>query len=351
MALKRRGTMYYAIVRVDGRQRWIRVGTVYREAKKKHDELIVQAAAGTIVQPSKVTFAEFADEWEKTYCAVRLKRSTMLEYASYLKNHLKPFFGDTRMSAIGPKMVQDYVAQEVRGGRLSPKSVRNHVVVLKRLMASAVEWGVIDRNPASKTVLPRIPQTEMAFLTPSEVRRLLDSTPEGWSRLMLATACLTGARKGEILAMKHDSWSLAERIITVRRTLYAGELQEPKSKRSMRVLPMPESLAVMYASLVSDDVDPQAFVFHLPDGRPLANGTPNRILRRALKKAGLPEVTFHALRHSFVAAAIASEVPIKVIQELVGHASIQMTLDRYGHLLPSSKADAAKAIDDLVNGA
>jgi integrase len=65
----------------------------------------------------------------------------------------------------------------------------------------------------------------------------------------------------------------------------------------------------------------------------------------------LPEVTFHALRHSFVAAAIASEVPIKVIQELVGHASIQMTLDRYGHLLPSSKADAAKAIDDLVNGA
>lgn len=351
MALRKRGSIYYAIIRVDGKQHWIRVGSDYREARRQHDILVAEACKGSLAPVSQVGFSEFADEWLRTYCEVRLKPSTYYEYEIHVRCHLKPYFGDMRMDSITTKTVQNYIADKVKQGRWDPKTIRNQMVTAKRLFACAVDWGVITHNPAARVVLPRIPHREMSFLEPSEMRRLIEATPEGCSRLLIATACLTGARKGEIQAMRHKCWDLEARTITIRQTLYAGKLQDPKSKRSIRVLPMPDTLAEMYLSLTAGGVDPDSFIFHQPDGTPLANGTPNRILARAIKKAGLPEVTFHALRHSFVAAAIASDVPLKVIQALAGHASITTTMDRYGHLLPNSQADAAKAVSEAIYGA
>jgi len=348
MSLVKKGNVFYAVIYVDGKQRWIRCGNQRREAKRKHDQLVVEAATGDLRAESTITFSEFADQWVAAYAAVRLKRSTYKEYTCYLRVHLTPYFGHMRLKSITPQMVQTYVAFKVKEGRLNAKSVRNHMVVMKRMLTSAVDWGLINSNPASKTILPRIPQVEMAFLTPEDVRKLLDATPEGWSRLLIATACLTGARKGELLALQHEDWSLEKQTITIKRTLYDGVLQEPKSMRSVRVLPMPASVAHMYETLVPIGIEPSNFVFRQADGTPLANGTPNRILNRALEKAGLEKVTFHALRHTFVALAVAGGVPIKVIQELAGHASIQTTLDRYGHLLPESRADAASAVEMCV---
>lgn len=350
MALVKKKDVYYAVIKINGKQVWFRCGTNRREAQRRHDELVVDAARGKVQAPSRTTFSEYADEWLVKYGDVRLKRSTRLEYGIYIERHLKPFFGEMRLAAITTQTVQSYISNRITEAGLSPKSIRNHLVVLKRMMAIAVDWQLISSNPASKAVLPRIPQKEIEFLTPADIRRLLDSTPEGAARLLLATACLTGPRKGEILAMAHGSWDLVNRTITVKRTLYAGQFQTPKSVRSLRVLPMPDYLADMYAALFPDGSDPESLIFCQPDGSPLANGTPNRILDRALTKAGLSHVTFHALRHSFISAAIASRVPIKVIQALAGHASIQMTLDRYGHLLPESRGDAARAVENAIFG-
>jgi integrase len=94
-----------------------------------------------------------------------------------------------------------------------------------------------------------------------------------------------------------------------------------------------------------------ATAFILGDGpNPITNTLPNKLLKRTLARAGLPSVTFHGLRHSFVAAHIAAGTPVKAIQEMAGHASITTTMDRYGHLLPQSNEQAARAIQDAVFG-
>lgn len=347
MTLLKRGAVYYAVVRVQGKQRWIRCGTDRREARRRHDELMLDARAGRLGLPTKLTFEEFSRQFVTDYCDVRLKPSTRKEYRSYIDTHLVPFFGQRRLADITTRDIQAYVGEKTRQGRLAPKSIRNHLVVLKRMMAVALEWEVLKTNPALKVTAPRVPRPEIKFLSPAEMQRLIAATDEE-HRLLIATACLVGARKGELLALKHDAVSIPDRTITIKRTLYAGEIQEPKSQKSIRVLPMPDVLVPMYESQLPA-AQPDGFVFSTAAGQPLANGTPNRVLKRALKAAGLDEsVTFHGLRHSFIAAAIQARIPLKVIQELAGHSSITITMDRYGHLLPGAQEEAIKAVSDAV---
>lgn len=348
VSLVKRGTRYYAVLYDNsGRQRWFACGEDKRAAKRRHDQLSVELRKGDIVEPSRIKFEQYCTQWLHDYARVRLKQSTYKEYESYTRVHLVPFFGQLRLCDITSQKVQQYIA--LKADSLSAKTVRNHLVVMKKMMATAVDWQLLQRNPATAVTLPRVLQPEIAFLTPEQMHAMIDATPEE-SAPLIVLACLTGMRKGEIIGLKWDCIDFDAGTVTVKRSVYAALLQEPKSKRSVRVLPMPNALSDLLA-IEFERLSPHQTAFVFGDGKvPMANSLPNRILARALQEAGLPSITFHGLRHSFVAAHIAAGTPMKAIQEMAGHASITTTMDRYGHLLPHTKEEAGRAIQDAIFG-
>lgn len=342
---------FYAVVRVDGRQRWLAAGTSKRKAQMLHDEWVVKARKGELVIPKPITLAEFAELFIEDYCKVALKPVTISEYEGYLTKYLIPAFGSMRMSSIRHEHVQRYVSRLVREGRLSPKSIANQLVPLRRMFTIAQQWGYANHNPAKGIALPRSERKEMSILAPREMRLLIDATPVEWKAL-IAVGCLLGLRKGEALGLQWDAVLWDEHRIDVRKSLWGGQLQEPKTKKSSAKVPMTRRVeALLMERMTLSPASELDLVFCRVDGSPLRPDWVNRgLLEPALKKAGLPRVSYHQLRHSCISAHIAAGTNVKVVQELARHASIQTTLDLYSHVLPESKLKAAKVLEEAVWG-
>lgn len=296
--------------------------------------------------PELLTFQAFVERWLRDFASVAYKPSTTKEYESVLRSHLLPRFGDDRLESIRPQDVQSHIASVDSEGLLSAASIRNQVTVLRSLFSVAVDWGLLEQNPAVHVISPRAERAEMSFLTPGQMQTLIELTPSKW-RMLIAAACLTGLRKGELLALQWEDVDTGSSALRVRHTLFEGQLQAPKSPSSIRAVPIPSRLNAMLLSVQSPSST--GFVFN-EQGWPLSSRMPNKVLRYALKRAQLPEVRFHDLRHSFVAAHVAAGTPPKVIQGLLGHASIQTTLDTYGHLMPELNQASAAALESAVFG-
>ena len=351
MSLYERNGRWSVILYVDGKQKWIAAGTSKKRAQQLHDELVVKNRKGDLVIPPPITFKDFSELWMRDYCEVALKPVTIYEYKGYMRKYLVPAFGHLKLTAIHHEQVQRFVSGLVRQGNLKPKSIRNQVAPLSRMFALAIRWGYMTSNPAERIALPRQEQTEIAFLTPPQVKLLIDATPPEWKAL-IALGCMCGMRKGEVMGLTHDSVLWAEKRINIKQSMWNGRLQEPKTKRSNAKVPMtPTVEALLMERVLACPASPMNLVFCRADGSPLRQEWVNHgVLDPALKRAGLPRITYHGLRHSFVAGLIGANVPIKVIQELARHASVQTTLDKYGHILPDSKEDAIGLLEAAVWG-
>lgn len=356
MSLFERNGRWYAIVYINRHQRWIPLGSTKTITKKQaqaaHDEIAVKNHRGELVIPKPITFEDFSKVWMRDYCEITLKPVTISEYQGYLRKYLIPAFGSMKMTQIRPEHVQRHVTELVRGNRLKPKTIRNQMVPMKRMFELAIRWGYATQNPAEKIALPRQEHTEMAFLSSEQVRALVDATDPKWQAL-IALGAMCGMRKGECLGLTHDSILWAEKRIHVKQSLWNNKLQEPKTIRSRAKIPMCSTVeALLMERMLICPASTMNLVFCRDDGSPLRADYVNRgILEPALKKAGLPRITFHGLRHSFVAGLIEQNVNIKVIQTLARHTSIQTTLDKYGHILPDSTEDAISRLEEAVWGA
>lgn len=297
---------------------------------------------------SGVPFAEFSGTWLTTWAVVRLKASGYREYESIVRLHLNPKFGDLSLTEIGALEVQEYVAGKLASG-LSPRTVANHVQVLRLVFEYACSCGLVDENPTKKVVVPRVDRQEMHFLTPEQLHQLIEATAPSW-RLLVAMAALTGIRKGEQLALAFSDIDLERRTLTITKSMRGGVVTAPKTKASVSQIPLPESLLPLIEQRRRQVCDPDGLVFCRADGSPLSDGTPNRVLAKSLTKAGLPSIRWHDLRHSWVVAHLQAGTDIKTLQQLGRWSSTQTLLDVYSHVVPATGGDAANRLDRMVGG-
>ena len=239
----------------------------------------------------------------------------------------------------------------MRAAGLSDKSVRNYVGVLRALFNHAADrrrqWAT--RNPVADIELPKAPTyTEIRYLTRDEVWALVDAARPGYyqalDRAMYLTAALTGLRIGELQALDWRCVDFVHARIRVRRTWdrKAKTFTTPKSRRSERAVPMPDVVAGELELLLRAyhpdvvDPDPDTLVFGHPEtGEPLGWRLMYERLRAALKAAGLEEAFgFHSLRHSYGTALAAQGVPMRTLQEWMGHRDIATT-QRYADYCPN----------------
>ncbi len=212
----------------------------------------------------------------------------------------------------------------------------------------ALQWGHLDTNPAQYAERPRDQDKEIEVLTPEEIRRLLEAQ-EDPLRTLLLTAVLTGMRQGELFGLKWEDIDFERHQIHVRRALWHGQLVTPKSRRSRRAIDMPPTLEAALRRLSAQKRS--EFVFCSEAGTPInADNFRHREFPRALKRAELRHVRFHDLRHTYTSLLVAQGAHPKYIQAQLGHASIQTTLDRYGHLMPQLHQAESQKLDQLVFG-
>jgi len=265
-----------------------------------------------------------------------LAASTQARDRSYLRSLILPKFGATNVGNITTADIETWV----RGLGRAPETVHKAFQILSGVLSRAVRTRRISVNPALLAEgLPRIERTEMRFLTVDEVKRLAAAC-DGYETLVWAAA-LTGLRWAELVGLRWSNVNLETRTITVAETVVEvdGRLitKGPKTPASRRQVVAPVSLI--------DMLEPgHGSVF----GRLHGSNFRKRVWEPATREVGLEGVRFHDLRHTQAAWLIERGVHPKVIQHRLGHSSIKVTLDRYGHLMEGLDAAAADGLDGML---
>ena len=293
-----------------------------------------------------VAFADFVASWLATVAAVKLKASAYREYESIARRHLVPAFGDLDLSDVTTERIQVYVAGKLEDG-MSRRSTINHTIVLKRILGTAVDYGLVVENPVDKVAKPRVERSEMSFLTPQELHRLIEATPPT-QRLVIALPALCGLRKGEVLALEFGDIDTVARTISITKSMRGGMVSSPKTSSSVSTIPLSESLLPLIEQR-RRQAGGHRLVFCRSDGSALSDTAPNRVLSRALADAGLPSIRFHDLRHSWAVAHLRAGTDIKTLARLGRWSSTTTLLETYAHVIPSIGGDAVQRLDRLVN--
>lgn len=322
-----------AVYRDDTGRRHSKTLATKREAKAFLAATMTDQARGQWVDPrgGQLPFGEWAERWRQGR-VVRV--STAATEEGRLRNHLLPAFGSTPLKDITPLAVRAFVARLAQ--ERAPKTVRNVHALLSTILRDAVLEGLLLSNPCLGVRLPGEQRYEACFLSPEQIEALIQATPAS-SRTLVLVAAGTGLRWGELAGLPVSRLDLLRRRLEVVQTLSdvngALSLGPPKTASSRRTISLPPMLVYALGRHLRGHRGELAFTG--PDGGPLRRSNfYARVWRPAVVAAGLsPAPRFHDLRHSHVAMLISAGVPLKAIQQRMGHSSIVMTMDRYGHLL------------------
>ena len=297
---------------------------------------------------SKTTVAEWSERWYRTKSS--LKPKTLVGYDSNLRVHVLSAFGDYELRHIDRMAVEEWVA-DLQASGLGPSAIRQARQVLNSIMKLAVEAGYLLVNPVTGVKAPRQNDREMLFLSAEEVERLAAAIRPPYATLVYLLA-YGGLRWGEAVAVRRKRCQLLRSRVEVAESLTEarGRLEFGTTKthqRRMVVIPgfLRELLAAHLAAKVSDDSE--ALIFTSLEGQPLRNSNfRRRVWHRAIADAGLEEgLRIHDLRHTCASLLIAQGAHPKAIQVHLGHSSISVTMDRYGHLFPSDMEALAADLD------
>src|SRR5687767_5727496 len=309
------------------------------DAERFVREMEVDLDRGTWIDPagSQLALAHWAEEFLSL--ARRLSPSTQQTYRRDLTRYILPRFGAYRLGRLPADEIEHWLNDEVAAG-IAPSSVHRHYRTLRRVLQVAVEKEKIPANPCDRVQPPHVPAREMVFLTWEEAVDLAEAMHERYRALMYL-AVDSGMRWSELVGLRRRSVDLRRGKVRVTEQLIrlgAGEWlrKEPKTPSSVRSITIsPETTAILMGHLErfgTPDLD--GLVFTNGAGNPLISSSFwQHYFRPAQRGAGL-SCRFHDLRHTSVALAIAEGAHPKAIQTRMGHSSINVTLDRYGHLFP-----------------
>ncbi len=353
MAVKKLPNGHWEASYRDNRQRErVKIFPTRREADRWLSTIKTDVARGEYVDPrlARSMFDQWAEEWMAT--TAHLKPKTRAGYESDLRVHVLPVFGDRSIGSIQQVDVRRFVADMVATGA-APGTVRNARKVLRLVLATAEGSGAIRGNPCNGVRVPASPKADMVFLNAEQVEALATAIDPRYST-HVRFAAYTGLRAGEICALRVGRLDLlrgralvAESVTEVDRMgLVFGE---PKTyqRRSVTLPPfLRDELASHLAARTPTSDD---FVFPSRSGGVLRHKDfYRRVFKPAVVAAGLPPaMRFHDLRHTCAALCIALGAHPKAIQERLGHSSITVTLDRYGHLFPKLDEALTDRLDAL----
>lgn len=317
-------------------------GATKRDAQKFHDNLRTLILSGGYSREQakapgeNPTFAEFATDYIEGSAKANDKPSTLAAKQSILATHLVPALGPRQMKEIGLRDIEKLKGTLLAKGR-SAKTVNNVLTVLHRMLAVAVEWGTIATAPKVRWLKTSKPKVD--YLSFDEAQALIQAADPAW-RPMIVVALKTGLRIGELMALRWEDVDLRAKVLTVRTSLWRGNVTTPKGGRA-RTVDLSDEAARALSSVRHLK---GALVFSQGNGTHLTEDICRGALHRACRAAGLRRLGWHALRHTFASHLVMRGADLKVVQECLGHATIEMTM-RYAHLSPKARQHAVAMLD------
>jgi len=302
---------------------------------------------------ARMQFGVWADEWLSL--SVDLRASTRSTYERELRAGLLPTFDRIPLAAISPEVVRRWIADQAARG-VSPTQANKRFRILRRILNVAVETDHLVKNPCKGIRAPEIPHQEMQFLTAVEVRDLAEAMPD-WCRVWVYFAAETGLRWGEMLGVRQRDLDLLRRKVHV--VQQVTEVQsviqppsKPKTKAGKRTVDLSPFLTeILMAQLERAQPGQNGLVFVNTVGQtPHASSFHSGVWVKAKRKAGL-QLRWHDLRHTAVALAVEQGAHALAIKERLGHSTIEVTLDRYGHLFPQLGEAIAAGLDETFRAA
>ena len=355
---KRADGRWAAAVSLPRRKRRTLYGKTRQEVARKLNEALRDREAGLPIIPERQTVEQFLTHWLKT-AEPTIRRTTFVRYEEYMRLHTIPVIGHIRLPRLTPQHLQDLYTKKLAEG-LSPTSVRHLHTVLHRALKQALRWNLIIRNVSEAVDPPRRASTDHQALTPEEVRRFLEAAREDRLEALYVLAVTTGMRRGELLGLHWRDVNLDQGTLQVRHTLqqggFLGEPKTAKARRQIDLAPLAvEALQRHRIHQLKDryEAGPQwpdtDFVFTNALGNYV---DPDNLRRRSfgplLRRAGVPSIRFHDLRHTAATLLLGLDTRPKVVQELLGHSQIAVTMDVYSHVLPTMQREAMNGLDKLL---
>jgi integrase len=335
-----------------------------QEVVKLLGQVTREREQGLTVLHDRQTVAEYLTSWiqAKSY---RVKYGSSRRYETIVRRHLIPGLGAHVLSKLTAQQVAAFYAQALAGGMSATLANYCHQV-LNTALEEALRLGVVYRNVAAMVDPPRRVKHEMAVFDEAQIQQLLAAVVGDRLEALCLLEVATGMRIGEILGLTWDEVHVEGATVSVRMTMQKhpnrdASREEVKTSHSARIIALPElvvdALQAHQRRQAAERVQlgpawsDLRLVFPDAVGRPIDA----RYLRtfwwyRLLKRAGLPRIRFHDLRHTAATLLLARGVPIKVVSEILGHSSVSITLNLYGHVLPHMQQQAAGTMNEILRG-
>src|SRR5258708_581350 len=358
---ERKGKQWVAqIVLEHGRTRQ-RYFNTQEEAADALNEMLYELKRGMLVTSPKQTVKQYLEHWLENVHKPTIRISTYVRYRAILNRYLLPKIGHIQLQMLAPQHIQTLYAEKVHDG-LSPMTINMIHGVLHKALDNAVQTNLLARNICDVVRPPRITKYEIQPLTTEQAQKLLETARGHFIAPLLTLALTTGMRRGELLGLHWQDIDFEKKSLQVRRSVdriagYGFVESEPKTTRGRRKVTLPHFVIDILKQHRAHQLEvrlkagaawrDRGLVFCNAQGGFL---DPHRLLhlfQQLLKDAGLPKMRFHDLRHSAASILLSAGVPAKVVQELLGHSQIGMTLGTYSHVLPGMQEEAMDKWDDL----
>lgn len=310
----------------------------------------VEEDVKAFLNPSRETVAQYLTRWlpDRT----DLKPATRRCYEDMVRLHLLPTLGGVRLQSLSPDKIEAVWKDMERRGRLRSAVLAR--AVLRKALQDAVRLGALDRNPVDRTKAPKQQKKQVEFFTVEEVDAILRQAAPRWKPL-IQFAAHSGLRIGEILGLCWDDVDMSRGVLSVRRNVVAvggkNIVQEStKTEAGVRRLTLPAAArdALQAQRRNVQEVSAGNPIFATEDGGYLMARNVTRAFSEARDAAGVKRLSFHSLRHFAVTVQLAAGVPLPMVSKRIGHATLAMTSDLYGHLLPQADRAAADAVDKYL---
>ena len=322
-----------------------------KELSAKLRQHIDSYQGADLTEQSRMTLSEWLDKWLENM-ADTLRPNTLRNYRSYIENHIRPSLGDKQLARITPKDVQRFY--EKLSDSLASGTVRRIHTTLHGTLKAAQQAHLIASNPTEQIIAPKFSYGAKQILTDEQLDVFMKviAEDEVWCDFFYAELT-TGLRRGEICGLKWEDFDEVAGTLKVCRTVYqetGGGLTagDTKTSAGTRKIVLPASTVRVLGERKKFALTEWIFPNPLKPEQPTNPGSAYRRLKVLLKQAGLPNIRFHDLRHTFATHALASGVDVKTLSGILGHTRAAFTLDTYTHTTGDMQRRASEVVGDFL---
>ncbi|MFC1995738.1 tyrosine-type recombinase/integrase [Chloroflexota bacterium] len=346
------------------KNKWVTVHGGKKDAEKKLSELLHQLDTGSYIQPGKTTVAEYLERWLVDYAKHNLSPRTVEGYEKIARRYLIPALGGNILTNLKPEHLQKFYSQELQRN-LSPQTVRHHHTMIHKALRDAVGWGLLTLNVADAVKPPKAQPIEMQAWCENEVIQFLEAAKSTPYYEIFYLALFTGMRRSELLALRWQDIDFILGQIYINRSVHVlkgGKVhfRTPKTAKGKRTIDLTPSTMLTLneyrkkkeaeALMLDKPILDNDLLFGDLRNKPILPDTLSHNWLKVVRKVGLKVIRLHDARHTHASLMLKQGVHPKIVQERLGHASIQITLDTYSHVTSGLQQAAANNFDRAFTG-